>query len=305
MDDILFVLKLGILGDSLEHSLSPALHGFLLKQAGIEGEYQAYPTPPEALAETLARLVRDGVSGLNVTIPHKVSVLGLLDSVDEATRLIGAVNTVSVDADGKTHGTNTDVAGFLESLPPSLRETLSSRSVLVLGAGGASRAVLAALFAARVTSITLAARSLERARETMDIAGRLQQHFESLTPVYFQTWDPQTKPFTTLCGFDMVVNTTPVGMLPDGDASPLSVKELETLSPEAFVYDLIYRPAETRLLQHAKARGLEAQGGLEMLIHQGVQSFEVWTGLTLTVDQLDVLTSFLEGEEEYSLHRVK
>lgn len=248
------------------HSLSPAMHGAALAELGLPWEYRAVPVPPDRLAEEVEALRQPHVRGANITVPHKEAVLPLLDSVSDEARLVGAVNTIS-NRDGRLHGDNTDVYGFLALLrsagaDPARR---SGMKVLILGAGGAARAAVCAL--AGSADITL----MNRTRTRADI---LAQEFAGVAgPIAVLDVGTQPDPAT-----DLVVNTTSVGMETAGidpDESPLPA---EALPENAVVVDMVYRPAVTRLLREAAARGLPACNGLEMLVMQGAESLRLWTG---------------------------
>lgn len=247
------------------HSLSPVMHAAALEALGLDHTYRAVAVPPENLATAVAGLRQDHVLGANVTVPHKERVLPLLDSVSDAARAVGAVNTITNSA-GRLHGDNTDVYGFL-ALLESAGVVLGGDgrlSVVILGAGGAARAAVFGLTShARVTVIN---RTLARAEA-------LAADFPGVSAV---------APVATaalLAGADVLVNTTTVGMERDGldpDESPLPAG---VLPEHATVIDMVYRPERTRLLRDAAAAGLPAFGGLEMLVQQGAESLRLWTGL--------------------------
>lgn len=248
------------------HSLSPVMHAAALKELGLAHVYRAVAVPPAKLEAAVAELRNTDVLGANVTVPHKERVLPLLDSVSDAARAIGAVNTVR-NAGGLLHGDNTDVYGFLallESAGVTLRGD-RSLSVVILGAGGAARAAVFGLMKhARLTVIN---RTVARAEA---LASEFPQ-IEAVAPAATAS---------LLAGADVLVNTTTVGMELGGldpDESPLPAG----LLPErATVVDMIYRPERTRLLRDAAGVGLPAVGGLEMLVQQGAESLRLWTGLT-------------------------
>lgn len=254
----------GLLGYPLGHTLSPRLHNAALRWAGREGVYVALPVPPERLDGALAGVRAWHMPGLNVTVPHKTAVIPLLDGLTPQARQIGAVNTLYWDGD-RLMGDNTDHPGFLESLPAlAWPEVIAT----VLGAGGAARAVVAALRERGVAVLHVAARRPDqaaalRAALAPDMAG----HALSLD---------EAGPLHALLGRTrLLVNTTPVGM---HGGSPLDEAAVACLPAGAFVYDLIYNPAETPLLAMARARGLATQNGLEMLLCQAAAAFERWTG---------------------------
>lgn len=266
--------RLGLIGYPLEHSLSPQLHAAAVQAAGLAGEYQLYPIRPlpngrSDLVRLLLQVWRGHLQGLNVTIPHKRVVLPLLDHLTPAAQAIGAVNTVWCD-DGVLWGDNTDAPGFLTDL----RRFLGDRYhylpyALVLGAGGSARAVAYAL-AQDGWSVAIAARRLEQAEALV----------QSLRPAVTGSLRAVALTKYTLvdlvAGTGLIVNTTPVGMYPNIEASPWPE---EVMFPEeTAVYDLVYNPRETRLVQQAKAVGIQATTGLGMLIEQASLAFTRWTG---------------------------
>jgi shikimate dehydrogenase len=256
-------MQLQLLGYPLGHSVSPAMHTAALAETGLAGwTYAAQPVPPEGLPAAVENLRQPGVAGANVTVPHKQAIMSLLDGVTPVARAIGAVNTVVKQPDGSLLGHNTDAAGFLADLY-TLGVRISGRPVLVLGAGGSARAVVAGC-AGVGARIRLVARRRAQA-----------EALEGLAPVTLYDWTPlgllQACDDTTL-----IVNCTPLGMAPDTGASPWLAGT--PFPPTAFVYDLVYNPAETRLTRAAQAEGVRAATGLGMLVEQGALAFELWTG---------------------------
>jgi shikimate dehydrogenase len=270
-------LLTGLLGYPLGHSVSPAMHNAAFQALGLDGRYDALPTPPERLAETVAGLRAAGYRGVNVTIPHKQAVMPLLDELSEAARAIGAVNTVIVDQGltvlGRTvspaalRGDNTDWLGFLHPLD-ALGFDLRGKSALLLGAGGSARAVVYALIRRGLAHLSIWARTPARAA---DLAAHAQTLSPSLTIHQFTN-----SPLTINHSPALIVNTTPLGMWPHVDASPWPADL--PIPAGALVYDLVYRPERTLFLQQAEAAGCATQGGLEMLVVQGAAAFELWTG---------------------------
>jgi shikimate dehydrogenase len=279
-------LKLGLIGHPLSHSLSPLLHTELLRLAGLEGFYEAYPTPPEAVAEAFTRFRREAYTGINVTIPHKLAALTLVSQIDPRARLVGAVNTVVFRPGGQTTGYNTDVSGFLRSLPESARTSLQERPTLILGAGGSARAVVAGLVESGIPELTLAVRQPDRAKDLMTLAKTVAAGIPTMLPVRTLRWEPESAPLLDLSKFRLVVNTSPVGMHPNATQTPLSPAALATLPADACVMDLVYRPDPTLLVANAQAAGLSARSGLDMLLYQGVEAFSLWTGVTFSEEAL-------------------
>jgi shikimate dehydrogenase len=255
----------GLIGYPLGHSLSPKIHAAALKACGLQGDYSLFPIHPDdkdGLKDLLARVRAGELHGLNVTIPHKQNVIEFVDELTPTAKAVGAVNTMCL-RDNKLVGDNTDAAGFLADLKKGMenRELGVGKSALVLGAGGSARAVVYALLNDG-WDVTVSARRIEQAQQ---LTSSFTNH-ESRPSTF------DLRPST----FDLLVNTTPVGMFPNVDDSPLP-DEL-SLPANAFVYDLVYNPSETKLVRVARTQGLSATTGLGMLIEQAVLSFEIWTG---------------------------
>lgn len=258
------MIQLGLIGYPLGHSLSPKIHAAALKACGLEGHYSLFPIAPEdrqGLKDLLARVRAGEITGLNVTIPHKQNVIEFMDKLTPTAQAVGAVNTVYIRED-KLIGDNNDAPGFLSDLKRVSNLSFNtSHSALVLGAGGSARAVVYALLNDG-WKVTLAARQIEQAQY-------LAQSFPNYK-LSIITFD--LRPLT----FDLIVNTTPLGMTPNTASSPLP--ENLSLPSNAFVYDLVYNPRETKLVRDARAQGLNASTGLGMLIEQAALAFEKWTG---------------------------
>jgi len=261
------MIKLAIIGYPLGHSLSPAMHNAALKELGIEGNYIVLETPPAKLAERLFSLKEEDFRGFNVTIPHKVEIMKYLDSIDDFAKTVGAVNTVVIDENKKLHGYNTDVYGFVQAIPLKIRENITGKYAAVLGSGGAARAVLAGLLELGIQKISIFARNQEKSQELKEIFSNIEISCHDLA----ENID--------LCTFSIVVNTTPLGMQgANEEISPLNQKSIATLPEDALVYDIVYKPKKTKLLEYAEKRGLKTLNGLEMLILQGAKGFKLWTG---------------------------
>jgi shikimate dehydrogenase len=264
----------GLIGWPVEHSVSPAMHNAAFEAMGLDWCYCLLPTPPDSVEAALVDLKAQGYRGANVTVPHKQAVMPYLDEMDDAAQAIGAVNTIVVQGD-RLIGCNTDAGGFVSALRDAGFEP-SGRRALVLGAGGASRAVVYALALAGCV-VAIHNRTVGRAAE---LAGRMQ----AASPHVPVTWVPAGTSLADLplADFDLLVNTTPVGMRPKTDASPWP--EMLPMPGHWTVYDLVYNPAGTRLLAQARAAGAMATGGLGMLVHQGALAFKLWTGQAPPVD---------------------
>ncbi len=252
----------GVMGWPVAHSRSPRIHGYWLEEKGIDGAYLPLAVRPEALDAALAALPALGFRGCNLTAPHKEAALARMDTLSETARRIGAVNTVTVGNDGALHGDNTDGYGFISHLRQEAPGWEAGAPVTVLGAGGAARAVVDALSAAGVSEIRLLNRSGERAAALARGAG------ETVRPL---PWDQRDE---ALAGCGLLVNTTNLGQV----GKPALNLALDRLPVDAVVYDLVYAPLETDLLNAARARGHVAVDGLGMLIHQARPGFAAWFG---------------------------
>lgn len=256
-------LLAGVIGWPVAHSRSPLVHGTWLRRYGIDGEYRRLPVPPDRLAETLRELPARGFAGANVTIPHKEAMLALCDEVEPAARRIGAVNTLRF-AGGRIIGANTDGYGYLANLRAHGADPAGP--ALILGAGGAARAIGAALQEAGA-EITFCNRTPER-------AATLAREFP---PAGTLPWEARAE---ALKDFALLVNTTALGMQ---HQPPLDMP-LDRADPRLVVSDIVYAPLETDLLRDAAAHGLQAVEGLGMLLHQAVPGFQAWFGVRPEVD---------------------
>ncbi len=260
--------RVGLIGAPLAHSLSPALHSAAFQAQGLDWRYQLLEVGPEHLAGRLEQLRDEPWVGFNVTLPHKVQVMRHLDRIDEAADGIGAVNTVVRRGRGLV-GLNTDAAGLLRDLE-RLAIPVKERRVLLLGAGGAARAVAWAL-AGQGCAVTIVARRKEQADELVNAVP------QGMRPqLTVRSWQDET--FASAPDEALVVNGTPVGMWPRVNASPWPADI--PLPSEGAIYDLVYRPHETALVRRAREAGLEAHGGLGMLVEQAALGNEQWTGMT-------------------------
>jgi shikimate dehydrogenase len=259
----------GIIGWPVAHSLSPAMHNAAFASLGLDWVYVPFPVAPERLERGVAGLASLGVAGFNVTIPHKVAILPLLDRISPEAELIGAVNTVAI-RDGLLTGYNTDGIGLIAALSAKLGFSARGRAVLVLGAGGAARSAVAALAGAGAARIAVVNRSAGNGEMLVrSISGRLPSCELSAHPLE-QLGDP-----SFLGGVDLVVNTTSVGM--KGDSVP--GLELSRLRSGGAVYDMVYAPPVTPLLAEAGRLGIPAANGIGMLVAQGEAAFRIWTGM--------------------------
>ena len=268
------MLVFGLTGWPVNHSLSPVLYKSALRAVGIDGYYQLLPIDPSEPSKLIDLLnkVRSGeISGLNVTIPHKQSVIQLVDQLTSSANSIGAVNTIYMK-DDQLFGHNTDAPGFLADLKQKNKiDFHSKKRVIVIGAGGSARAIVWAL-AGLSSRITIASRKIEQSRK---LGAEFNQEFAGCE-IHSTTMDASGLA-VQLDNVDLVVNTTPVGMFPDTNYSPWPVGLL--FPANAFVYDLVYNPRQTTLVENARKAGLAAENGLGMLIEQAALAFEIWTGV--------------------------
>ena len=255
------IRRTGLIGWPVAHSLSPAIHAYWLKQYQLAGSYELFPCEPAQLESAVARLREEAVGGFNVTVPHKQAIIPFIDAVDAVARKIGAVNTV-VAIEGHLLGTNSDAYGFITNLWESVADLKPYLpSVVLLGAGGAARAALAALKEAGAKEITILNR-------TQDTAKKLAEEFG----VSFAHWE---NPAALLAKATLLVNTTLLGM----EGKPPLELSLEALPRQALVHDIVYAPLETELLRAARARGNPTVDGLGMLLHQAAAAFRLWHGV--------------------------
>jgi shikimate dehydrogenase len=264
----------GLFGHPVAHSKSPQMHNAAFAEMGLDYRYLAFDVLPERIGAAVEAIRALGLRGANVTIPHKVSVMPHLDEISEAAALIGAVNTI-VNENGRLIGHNTDGIGYLTALREETGFDVADKQVLLLGAGGAARAVAAQMALAGAARLTIAARQAEKAAE---LAAHLAPH-AATDSVTFDSL--QGEKAETVGEYDLVVNTTPVGMHPHVDAVPLPT---ELLRAGQLVSDLIYNPRLTRFLLEAERRGCRVHGGLGMFVHQGAHAFSMWTGSAAPAD---------------------
>jgi len=259
----------GIFGWPLSFTLSPAIHNAAFHELGMDWVYMPFPVAPDALADAVGGARSLGMLGVNVTMPHKESVIPHLDQISGDSRAVGAVNTIQRVGD-KLIGHNTDVDGFREFLLSDVGVDVGGKSALVLGSGGAARAVVRALDVLGAREIAVAARTEERGSKVAELAGRGSSR-----------WIAWAEAGATSGDAEVVVNATPIGagssMGDGGDVSPDPLPEA-SWHPGQIVVDLVYDPPATALVERARAGGAEAWGGIGMLVHQAAASFQIWTG---------------------------
>ena len=264
--------RAGVIGHPLSHSKSPAIFNAAFKAVSIDATYEAWDTPPDTLEGRVNALRGTDFLGANVTIPHKESVLAMIDGgVGDAVK-IGAVNTI-VHADGKLIGHNTDVAGFARALKQDAKFEAHARRVMILGSGGAARAVALALVDANASVIYVVGRKPKRVE---GVALTLKPITPSGTTISWAYWGDGSFQ-RMLREADLIVNCTPVGVA-GSDTDGQSPIDTELLEPHTTVFDVVYNPADTALVRGARERGATAVSGLGMLVYQAAESFKLWTG---------------------------
>jgi len=268
---------LGVIGYPIRHSLSPVMHNAALTELGANYVYVPFPIAPQDLATAIAAFPLMGVKGFNVTIPHKQTIMPLLSAITPTAERIGAVNTVYWTDQG-WQGTNTDGLGFVAPLTALARDWSTIKAV-ILGAGGSARAVVDGLAQLGCEQMQVVGRNREKLAQfqqswsTTDFYQRLTVHpWESLS--------------TLLPTAQLIVNTTPVGMTPQIDQSPLSESFIQRLPQTAIAYDLIYTPRPTRFLQLAQGQGLTVIDGSEMLVQQGAAALQLWLKQSVPSDTM-------------------
>ena len=269
---------LGIIGDPVEHSLSPVMQNAAIAQLGVDYIYVPFPVSTLELNQAITGFAAIGIQGFNITIPHKQSIMSLLSEVTNTAKMVGAVNTVWDNGSG-WKGTNTDVEGFLAPLK-EISTDWSSSTAIILGNGGAARAVVAGLAELGFSAVHIIGRDREKLvnfyqswQNVPKITQLLKVHYSETLPELLST-------------ADLLVNTTPVGMYPHIDNSPVSSDLIKLLKPDAIAYDLIYTPSPTKFLSFAADRGLKTIDGLEMLVQQGAAALEIWLQQPVPVDTM-------------------
>ncbi|NIP39257.1 MAG: shikimate dehydrogenase [Candidatus Dadabacteria bacterium] len=266
----------GIFGHPVRHSFSPPMHNAAFQKLGLNCVYLAFDIQPENLASAVESIRQLNIQGINVTIPHKQDIMNYLDEISDAAKYTGAVNTIKNEG-GKLLGHNTDVGGFLKDLEAELRiAEFSSISACLIGAGGAARAVLSGLCMKGTKKIIIANRTKSKAE-------RLAEYFQdqfSDTEISSVDLGDETKIKQTLAESNLLINSSSAGMT-GHDQLNLPV---DSLKENSSVYDLVYNPKETELVKQSKSLGHDACTGLGMLLYQGAESLELWTGKNAPID---------------------
>ncbi len=254
----------GVIGNPIAHSMSPAIHNDAFEALSIDSYYHAFNIAPEDLKVAVEGMKVIGIMGFNVTIPHKTAIIPYLDEVDKLATAIGAVNTV-VRKEDKWVGHNTDGPGFIIGLKNAWKQNLHNEKVLMIGAGGAAKAIFYSLAAEGVKEIDICNRTVTKAQKLIDHC----------------PFDCQGNAFTLeeaahkLADYTLIIQTTSIGMSPYLENMPISLKHLQR---NTFVTDIIYNPLETAFLREARKKGAKTQNGLDMFVYQAALAFEKWTG---------------------------
>jgi len=257
----------GVIGDPIEHTMSPVMHNAAFKKLGLDYIYIPFRVRAEELAQAVDGIRALNIRGLNVTIPHKVAIIPMLDGLDPVAEKIGAVNTI-VNNDGNLRGYNTDASGFLRALLEGGGEP-EGKNIVILGAGGASRAI-SYILAEKGAHLTILNRQLELDWAEV-IAELILEDFEMEVRVLELGFENLA---AALAGADILINATSVGMSPNSEESPVPA---DLLKPELVVFDIVYNPIKTKLLKDAEAAGARIVVGVDMLTWQGALAFEKWT----------------------------
>ena len=275
----------GVIGHPIRHSFSPLMHNSAFKALGLDFIYLPFDVLSENLQDALKGMIALNIKGFNVTLPHKEKILQYLNDVTDEANVIGAVNTV-VNVDGNLVGHNTDVDGVVASLN-NFKNEISGSEVAILGCGGAARSVIYAFISHfKVAKINLINRTLDKAESVKDYYAE-KMLFENIET--FELMPPDLK--SVLKRSKVVVNATSVGMFPETDDSPLVTSE--GFNEEQIVFDLVYNPLRTRFLELAEEAGARTINGLNMFVHQGAKSFELWTNHKMPLREI---TQKLETE---------
>ena len=258
----------GVIGNPISHSLSPLIHNHCFANENIVAAYHAFLVKKENLSLAVRGMKAIGIHGFNVTIPHKEAIIPYLDKVDPLAKEIGAVNTVVLRNDSYI-GYNTDGIGFVRGLKEAIqKEKVEQKKVLIIGAGGAARAIYYSLLAEGFTNVDLANRSVERARQLISGSTYASRNFSNTYSL--------AEAEENLEQYDILIQTTSVGMSPRTEESPLT---LEKVKKYTYVFDIIYNPFETKFLTLAKEKGCHIYNGIDMFVYQGAYAFQLWTGI--------------------------
>lgn len=263
--------KFGLIGYPLSHSMSKVIHEAAFKSIGEEGSYELLETEPENLISRVKYLRTNGFQGFNVTIPLKVPIVLFLSGVDNVANIAGCANTIKVLDDGSLYGYNTDVYGFVEAIPEDFRKEINGANIAILGNGGAARAVGVGISILKAKKIDFYVRNIINAKDTIDA---VRTHFPEV-----EINCRLIESLKDLSSYKMLINTTPIGMRSKAmGISPVDEDVVKTMNKSSIIYDIVYNPLKTELINIAKRNGIQTIQGLDMLIYQGAKAFEIWTG---------------------------
>ena len=261
----------GVIGDPIAHSLSPEIHQTFYEQTGMDAEYQKIHIKQGMLPEGVQRLKERGFKGFNVTVPHKTDIIPLLDEVDEIAAKVKAVNTVKIEQE-KLIGYNTDTFGFLQSLK-EIEPEYKNKNIVIIGAGGAAKAIYHVLLNELVQKLDIANRTMEKAEEIVKSSANSGVQSTVLR---------LDKLEEDINRYDILIQTTSVGLSPNINETPISLTSWDGKVKTAI--DIIYNPRETMFLRQARNKGAKIENGINMLLYQAAFAFEIWTGIMPTVD---------------------
>ncbi|SFA38415.1 shikimate dehydrogenase [Parageobacillus thermantarcticus] len=261
-----------LFGCPVHHSLSPLMHNDAFQNMNIAARYHAFHVEPEHLKDAISGVRALGISGLNVTIPHKTTVMPLLDDIDPAARRIGAVNTI-VNENGRLVGYNTDGPGYVRALEEEVNVNIKEKRILVIGAGGAARGIYFSLADRGAKQIDICNRTVSKAKQLIDECDA------AVSSAAYSLNEAEAR----LGDYDILINTTSVGMYPHMEEMPISLKNMKE---GTIVSDIIYNPFETKWLKEARKRNAIVQNGVGMFVYQGALAFEKWTGIFPDVQRM-------------------
>lgn len=271
--------KLGIIGYPLGHSVSAVIQKAAFDSLGVEASYEVLETPPENLIDRIKFLKRNDFNGFNVTIPLKVPVSLFVNEIDDDANIAGCVNTVKISSNKDFYGYNTDIYGFMSAIPKDV--DLKNKSAAILGTGGASRAAAVGLVRKGVCEIDLYTRNIINSQGAINY---LRAQFPSIK---FEAHQIQN--VRDISKYAIIVNATPIGMRGFAmDECPLEYEVVKSAKPDTVIYDIVYNPIDTLLLQYADKCGLRRVEGLDMLIYQAEKAINIWTGLSPDVQSMKI-----------------
>jgi len=273
----------GVIGDPIVQSMSPVMQSQEFEKLDIEAHYHPFHILEKDLHDAVKGMKAIGVEGFNVTSPHKTTIMPFLDYIDPLAKAIGAVNTV-VRINDEFHGYNTDGMGYIKALQADWKEDFTNEKALIIGAGGAAKAIFYTLLSKGMKNIDIGNRSVDKVKQLIDDC----PYEGNSNAISLKEAEEKLEQY------QLIIQTTSIGMYPNLSESPLS---LENIQQDAFVSDIIYNPFETALLKEAKERGAKTQNGLGMFVYQGALAFEKWTGQTPDANRMsEIVMKHLGGK---------